>query len=130
MGLYTIGYGGMGSADDLIDLVEELNATIYDVRLKTRAYLGCFNGASLKSKLGDDGYRHAEGLGNLNYKSGTEVNLQDPEPWLKEIQMRLENDQNIILICSCKDVGVCHRRGIAEELEKRTGNVAVHFRQD
>ena len=72
----------------------------------------CFNAKSFKAALGDR-YVWLEGFGNVNYKNGGPIRLKDFSGALKKLGA---SPGNIILMCGCSDVGICHRKVVAEKL--------------
>ena len=104
--IYTLGYSGL-SADYVLRLAEELQATVVDIRLSPRSRRPEFNQGRLARLLGSR-YVHIAELGNANYKNGGPIRILDLEAGLGLIETRLPG--NLILMCACRDYTQCHRR--------------------
>lgn len=111
--VYGIGYGGR-KLHEIKRIAEELDATVFDVRLSPRSRIPYFTEAALAARLGDR-YVHVGDLGNLNYRGGP-VRIADLEAGIRRIA---DHGRPVILMCACKDPARCHRTTIAAELQAR-----------
>jgi uncharacterized protein (DUF488 family) len=115
--IYTLGYTGRQPAD-LAALVNQLDATLFDIRFSPMSRIPHWRRSALESLLGDR-YRWVQALGNRNYKNGGRIELVDYEAGLREIETNLVmNNRPVILMCACKDYSLCHRSMLAVMLSK------------
>ncbi|GIK37881.1 MAG: hypothetical protein BroJett011_17140 [Chloroflexota bacterium] len=121
--LYTFGYSGK-QPDELLALVEQLDAVVADIRFSPRSRIPQWNGGRLAQLLGDR-YHHLPALGNRNYKDGP-VEIVDLEAGLPQVADLLVH-QPVILLCVCADIQHCHRRLAAEAIVARYGASLTHL---
>lgn len=114
MKIYTLGYSGW-KFDDVVAVLDRLDAHLVDVRLVPRSRNPDFNGNSL--------VRHTSGryvwvrqLGNVNYKLEAPIKLVDFEAGAAAVKAVADSGKAIILLCGCKDVASCHRSHVAQRL--------------
>lgn len=112
--VYTLGYSGWPQAE-LLAVAARLDATVIDVRLVPRSRVPSYNTKALKAALGDR-YAWLEGFGNVNYKNGGPVALKDAAGAVKCLGAMSPHRPQIILLCGCADVDICHRKVVAERL--------------
>lgn len=137
MTAFTIGYGGRPPAEFVRLLTDAGVRTVADVRLRPdRSSMGSykFTGkptTGIEKLLADAGIGYASlpELGNLflGYDDSLEryAGLFDRAgPLLLNRLMALSGP--VCLLCAEKDVGRCHRKTIAEHLQ-RTGSEIVHL---
>ena len=110
--VYTFGYGGRNLAD-LLHLVWQLDAVVFDVRYSPRSRNPQWGRDRLKTAL-NQRYRHVREFGNVNYKGGP-IHIVDYEAGKQRIA---DSDRDVILMCVCKDPGICHRTTIARKLRE------------
>jgi len=121
--LYTFGYGGR-SVEELASIVAECDAVIVDVRLKP------FNGQKgwslpdLKARFGE-AYHWWRCLGNVNFAGGT-PKLKDAKKGVALLAQLIETTSPILL-CGERNPWMCHRRMIAERLQKKVGCRVIHL---
>lgn len=110
--IYTTGYTGKNIAE-LSAMLEKFDAVLADIRFAPyskhlewrRDYLKLL----LKNK-----YRHVSALGNRTYKEN-KITIHNFELGLKVIESW---NENVVLMCACKELENCHRSTVAKELEK------------
>ena len=110
--VYTFGYGGR-SVDELLELAEQLDAVIFDVRYSPRSRAPQWNRSHLQAVFGES-YRHLRDFGNVNYRGGP-IQIVDYEAGKAAIEAC---NRNVILMCVCKDVHTCHRTFLAQRLKQ------------
>ena len=111
--IYTIGYVGR-KPEELKKLAEELDAIVLDIRFSPLSRIPHWNGEAL-SKLLRLRYRHVPSLGNLNYKNGGPIMIADYRLGRETI---IQQSRNVILMCVCKSLGLCHRRVVGDFLRR------------
>jgi uncharacterized protein (DUF488 family) len=109
--VYTLGYAGV-TVDELKAVAEALDATIFDVRYSPQSRNPTFRLAHLKKELGDR-YHWLRAFGNVNYRNGGEILLEDPSAGMLAVH---QSQKPVILMCACRDYDTCHRKTIAEFL--------------
>jgi len=110
--VYTFGYGGR-SVDELLELAEQLDAVIFDVRYSPRSRAPQWNRNQLEAIFGES-YCHVQAFGNANYRGGP-IQIVSYEAGKAAIEA---SERNVILMCVCKDVRSCHRTVIGERLRR------------
>lgn len=108
--VHTLGYSNI-KLPRLAELVDELDAIVFDVRFSPRSRNPTWSGGNLRAVLGDR-YRHVKDLGNRNYRGGP-IDLVDYEAGRQQIE---QSDKPVILMCVCSDYARCHRSTIAARL--------------
>jgi len=125
MTIYTLGYSGW-RLEDVAVVVRELDALVVDVRFVPSSRMPGFRKESLAAALGDR-YVWLKGFGNVNYQGGAPT-LADYEGATAELRRRLGPvPRNVILLCACRQVSVCHRKIVAEKLAAEWGGVVAHL---
>jgi len=112
--IYTTGYTSK-NINDLKPLVEALDAILVDVRFSPYSQIMVWRQIYLKALLGKK-YLHILNLGNRNYKEHGKIAIQNLQLGIETL---LSLNTNSILFCACENFENCHRRVIAEELNKR-----------
>jgi uncharacterized protein (DUF488 family) len=118
--IYTIGYSGW-KIEDVETVLERLDAILVDVRMVPRTrWTPLWNGSVLHDRLGDR-YIWLREFGNKNYKGTFEqIEIADFTTGQKRLHelsgLSFEGAKNVILMCGCRDVNVCHRKVLAERL--------------
>ena len=121
---YTFGYGGR-EVDTLAALVAEYDAVVIDVRLKPWTKQKGWSLSELKARFGE-AYHWWRCLGNVNLKTGGKPKLYDAKKGLG-LLVKLIETTSPILLCGERNPWVCHRRMIAERLQKKVGCRIVHL---
>lgn len=115
--VYTFGYSGH-EPNQLARFVEAQDALLLDIRLRPLSRSPQWSKKNLIALFGER-YRHAGGLGNVNYKGGP-IQLADPQEWFEKIGALLRDEgRSVVLMCVCRDFTTCHRRVVAAELAGR-----------
>lgn len=107
--IYTIGYSGR-TLTEVVNIVNELGATLVDIRLNPQSRRPEFNQDQLKAALGER-YIHLPQLGNLNYNNGRAIEIANLRAGLATLS-RLSTPA--MLMCACRDYNACHRRVVAQ----------------
>lgn len=122
MKIYTLGYSGW-DIEDVKSVLDRLGAVLVDVRMVPRPrWTPIWKAEALRARFGDR-YVWLRDFGNVNYK-GTfeEIKIADFPAGMKRLAdlsgLPFEGGKNVILLCGCRDVNVCHRKVIAERLAK------------
>lgn len=123
--LYTYGYGGR-SFTDLLNTLYSLEAILVDTRFAPVSRIPQWNKKFLLEKLGSRHYHHLTELGNVNYKNGGPIKIQDLPAGLAKLNHFLRISP-VILLCGCTDLAFCHRLVIAQEAEKVIGAKVEHL---
>ena len=110
--VYTIGYSGR-KPGQILDLAEELDAIVFDIRFSPRSRIPHWNGSSLSQLLGKR-YCHVKAFGNRNYRGGS-IAIVSYNVGKSKIAA---SEKAVILMCVCKDAQRCHRTLIAEWLKR------------
>ena len=121
MTLYTMGYNNW-TDDDFFELLEKLYViyVIIDIRFSPYSKMPWWTKKSLSNRLLGC-YTHMDKLGNKNYKNvNSEIEIVDIESCEKVIQL-MNKGFTCILLCACEEYDKCHRKIVAEEIQKRTG---------
>jgi len=126
--VYTIGYEGK-KLDDFLKLLEKYGIKqVIDVRSYPTSKRNKFDKNNLKEELFKTSirYKHLSQLGGLRDEDYQEIMKEDE--WVRgyeELKSLADNNKTVIL-CLESNPMKCHRRFIAEELEK-DGWEVVHI---
>jgi uncharacterized protein (DUF488 family) len=118
--LYTAGYNNWVD-DDFFKTLRELNEdyVVIDVRFSPFSKMPWWTKKALSNELGES-YIHMGKLGNINYNSvNSLIKIADIETCEKVIQI-MNKGFVCILLCACDEYDKCHRKIVAEEIQKRT----------
>ena len=86
-----------------------------------------WNSAALSARLAER-YAWLKELGNRNYKGTFEqIEIVDFDAGEQRLRELTAGGKSVILLCSCKDVNVCHRKVLAERLAAMWGVEVVHL---
>lgn len=124
--LYTLGYQNGWSPEALKAVAEKLGAVVIDARFNPQSRLPQWRKGPLMRALGDL-YEHHQRLGNINYKNGGPIQLQDPHGASANLQGHVKSGRSLILMCGCKDYAVCHRTHAASFLASELGLDVIHL---
>ena len=123
--LYTLGYSGW-SLQRITAALARYDAVLVDVRLNPWSrFRKEMRRASLEQSLGAR-YAHIKDLGNVNYRGGGPVKLHHAERGLISLAKCLQED-NVVILCGCRDLQTCHRLVVAELAAERLGVEVVHL---
>lgn len=122
--IYTFGYQG-STVEQLEAYQREHDALVVDIRYSPRSRHPQWMKAALVEELGEN-YYWIQALGNVNYWSGGEIQLYQPEAGRRWIGRQLLH-RNVILVCQCPDVETCHRKVAAEYLSRELGAPINHL---
>lgn len=123
--LYDLGYQTIKDPAILAQVVEKLDAVVFDVRWSPRSRDYRWNNSALQSLLSQR-YLHVQELGNVNYRDwSAPVQISHLPYGLKQIAIALEANP-VILMCACRDRSTCHRLVIVQAaIEQIPGLVSV-----
>ena len=128
--LFTLGYQGLGGADDLRRLLEGTGVdTIVDVRLSPWSGTRAFSSRQTHVTVAEAGlgYVHLPGLGNLAYRTGG-IEIRNIEA-IETVLTLLRAGRSVALMCVCPQPEGCHREAlVAEALRREPGLRVVHLR--
>lgn len=130
---YTIGYGNNIFNEFLNRLLDNTIKIVVDVRSYPQSQRPEFNAENLKVKLPENEivYCHYPLLGGMGKRSYIEY-MESADfrkgfaDLLYQINRKADNDTKIALMCAEKNPRNCHRRHIAEKLEKE-GIMVIHL---
>ena len=131
MKIYTLGYSGW-RIEEVEALLEKLGAILVDVRMVPRTrWMPLWNAAALHARLGDR-YAWLKEFGNRNYRGTFEqIEIADFKLGIKRLHeltgLPFQGGKNVVLMCACRDVNVCHRKVLAERLAQEWGAEVVHI---
>lgn len=119
--VYTTGYRGektnRGDSKParLAQLVEEMDATLFDIRFVPWSRAACWCRPALAKRLGAR-YRPLPQLGNRNYKGdqGEGFDIVDLRHGLEVV---LLSERTPLLLCGCECYEGCHREYVTQWLE-------------
>ncbi len=112
--IFATGYAGQ-DINNLKPLVEGLGAILVDIRFAPYSQVMVWRQVFLKTLLGKK-YLHIANLGNRTFKENDKISIQNLHLGIETL---LSLNSNSILFCACAGQENCHRRVIAEELQKR-----------
>lgn len=122
MKILGIGYSGR-TLDELVRLAQTLDAMVVDVRLSARSRVPHWNKGRLQEALGPS-YLHLSALGNLNYKNGGPITIND-YPTGRD-QLAELSSRTILLMCVCKQPERCHRTTVLAKLAEEGFDVGEY----
>ena len=128
MTIYTLGYSGW-KIEAIASLLNRLDALLVDVRLSPRSRNPVFSGKRLSERFGNR-YIHLREFGNANYRQAdAPVKLLKFERGLQGMSLAMlqEGVADVILLCACRDVNVCHRKVVAGRLAETMGGEIIHL---
>ncbi len=112
--IFATGYAGK-DINDLKFLVNSLGAILVDIRFAPDSQVMVWRQVYLKTLLRKK-YLHILNLGNREFKKAGKISIQNLHLGVETL---LSLNTNSILFCACAEQKNCHRRVIAEELQKR-----------
>ena len=111
--IYTFGYSGQ-SFDEFSARVAALDALVVDIRLVPQSrFSPPWRKANLE-KVFKENYLHVGALGNKGFKE-KRMDIADLDTGLAIVEAI---EENLILLCACKDIEKCHRKIIADALRE------------
>ena len=117
--IYTTGYLAGWTPEALAAAVTEQEAVLCDIRFMPRSRVPGWNRVQLERLMGAR-YRHLKAFGNRNYKGG-EIALVDITEGLRQVEALLDQFDNVVLMCACRDARQCHRRLVAHQASRHLG---------
>ena len=122
--VYTMGYTGL-SMEAIQKKVQELDAYLVDIRYMAGSRAPMWRQASFKSAL-KERYIHLQALGNKNYRGGP-IEIADLSKGIAFVEKILPHN-NVLLMCACEDVNVCHRKWVSRKLFEAGADI-IHLRK-
>ena len=110
--VYTIGYSGR-STEDMKAIIEDLDASLFDIRFSPFSRNPAWAGRNLRSVFGFR-YFHVKNLGNANYKGDGPISILDYNAGRLAIE---KSARPVILMCACGHYATCHRATVARMLQ-------------
>jgi len=131
MKIYTAGYNAW-SFYEFKTKVEELgNILICDIRYSPWSFNPFWTKRHLKKSFKNN-YIHLKSLGNANYKKDRPIEILDIDKGSKKLLGKVDGD--FLLLCSCEDVGKCHRKVVADILQSMLENTTsceiIHLKDE
>lgn len=126
--VYTAGYQQLKTVERLKQLAGERGATVIDIRFSPRSRQPEWDKAALEKTFGGiaERYSHLPHFGNVNYKGGGPIKLNAPQTGKTLIKYFLI-ERPVILLCACWNVETCHRKVVAELLQREFGVEVEHL---
>lgn len=124
--IYTFGYTGL-TMEAVKKKAEELDAYVLDIRYMAGSRAPVWRKGNFASAL-KERYIHVQALGNENYKGGL-MKLHDFEAGMEYVKKILPFN-NVMLMCACTDVRLCHRRIVAKKLSEQIPAHYYHLAKD
>lgn len=123
MTLYTYGYSGGGSLDDLGGYTAA-GAVILDIRFSPNSRVPIWRKEHLEAVLRDE-YRWVPALGNRDYRSPGSIRIADLSAGLAIVDRYHDEGTPVVLLCACRDWQSCHRATVAEAIRRTTPGLTV-----
>ena len=126
--LYTIGYATLKGVEELQGLFDQ-QVLVVDIRYYPASrWRPEWSRKRLSERLTTNDC-HIRELGNVNYRSSTlPIELVDATVGISLIARFLQAGHDVCLLCACADWHNCHRRLVAELLQKEIVNIRpVHI---
>ena len=131
LNVYGFGYSGR-ELEDLKKECVRLNAIAVDTRLKPFSKAHGWNRFQLEGYFSKQYYEWVPAFGNLNYKGEFgprgQIMLQNPDRGLARMGQIYAEGRPVILLCTCKDAGKCHRRVAAQLISEMTGGQYIELK--
>jgi len=102
----------------LIQAADSLGACVIDIRLRANSRMPQWRGYGLGKALGINRYSHVFSLGNPGAFDDGTMRLADEAIGIRHVE-ELTASRPAILLCGCRDPGICHRSMVANKLRDR-----------
>lgn len=118
---YSLGYGQL-RPEQLLDLAQELDVTVVDVRGRPVSRRPGFGRRQLETLLGKRYTWQGDYLGGVNHLPGARV------LWPSGLRHVLSSVRRPLLLCACHAPGQCHRHQLALTLPSvvRVADAAIY----
>jgi uncharacterized protein (DUF488 family) len=126
--LYTVGYATLEGIEQLQAFLAQ-EVFLVDIRyFPASRWQPEWSRKRLSERFAPN-YRHIRELGNINYHSSDlPIQLLDAKHGISWIASLLQQGQDICLLCACADWERCHRRVVAELLQRELTEVqTIHL---
>lgn len=111
--LYTFGYAGLRTADDVAETLGDRVTTVVDIRYSRWSRNPTFSQRTAETiDAAGYGYEWAQGLGNAEYRTGG-MRLADPSA-VHQLTDRLDAGESVAILCVCADATTCHRTLVSD----------------
>ena len=125
--IFTAGYGSGLRAAELQRWLEAKDAVVADVRLVPASQFAEWRVSALRARLGSR-YVHVRAFGNLAYRFGGPVRLEDELAGVLIVR-ELLRVRPVVLLCGCGSPRGCHRTDAALAVQRVTGDEVRHLRR-
>ncbi len=129
--LYTVGYAALEGVEQLQDFLAQ-EVFLVDIRyFPSSRWKPEWSRKQLIERFAPN-YWHVRELGNVNHHSFDQpVQLLDARQGVSRIVPLLRQGRDICLLCACADWHRCHRRMVAELLQRELGDIQlVHLSKE
>lgn len=109
--IYTLGYNAW-SLEQIVAKIEELGASMVDVRFSARSARAGFDEKDLRAAFPT--YVRVRELGNKAFREGR-IELLDLPRGIERISELLAA-RPVVMICACRNIESCHRKVAAEKV--------------
>lgn len=113
--------------DAIAKKAEDLDGYVLDIRYMANSRVPVWRKGSFAKAL-KERYIHVQSLGNENYKGGP-MKLHNFDNGLEYVRKILPFN-NVMLMCACNDVRLCHRRVVAKKLSESIGVGHQHLTKE
>ena len=129
--LYTVGYAGLQSIEQLQSFLAQ-KIFLVDIRYyPSSRWQPEWSRKQLIARFAPN-YRHIRELGNINYHSlDLPIQLLDAKQGISWIVPMLQQGQDMCLLCACADWQRCHRREVAELIQRELADIQpIHLSKE
>jgi hypothetical protein len=123
--LTPFGYATAEAEQRLETLMQDEKAVLVDIRYNpVSRWRPLWNRKALKEKW-EERYFFYPSLGNVNYKNGGDIQLNDAGKGIPLLVEGLQKGRNLIILCACKQFESCHRHTVVELVRQVLPEVEV-----
>ena len=123
--VYTVGYAGLEGLEQLQEFLAQ-EVCLVDIRyFPPSRWRPEWSRKQLTERFASN-YCHVRELGNINHHSlDLPIQLLDARLGISQIVPLLRQGRDICLLCACADWQKCHRRLVAELLQREMGDIQL-----
>lgn len=122
--LFTLGYSGW-TVEEITQVLNLHDALLADIRYKPWSRRADMRHPSLQQTFRGR-YAWIKDLGNENYNKDATIKLHHAQRGLIELE-GYPRESPVVIMCTCRDLAICHRRVVAELARERLGAEVVHL---